>query len=69
MSSPNKSFQAVKSLCWTAALYQRGPNDTSGHQRDQEWRADVRRARGWAQLSEALPIGHPLRRLVDARLF
>ncbi len=69
MSSIPTSFHAVKALCWSAAIYQRGPNDTSGHQRDQEWRADVRRARGWAQLSEALPIGHPLRRMVDARVF
>ena len=64
-----KSFAETKAHCCSHAfaVHQRGPNDTSGFERDRAWRAEVRRARGWVQLYEALPYAHPLRRMVEER--
>ena len=35
-------------------VYQRGPGDTSGHERDVEWRKAVRKAKTWDALTDAV---------------
>ena len=35
-------------------VYQRGPGDTSGHERDVEWRKEVRKAKTWDDLTSAV---------------
>lgn len=65
--SKASSFKATKEQALQCAVYHRGPCDTSGMERDREWRKEVRSARGWAALAEALPMGHKMRSTIALR--
>ena len=62
------SFKDVKAEVLQYAVYQRGPSDTSGYERDREWRREARSARGWEALADALPLNHKLRSAIELRV-
>lgn len=54
------TIREFKEAARTRLVYQRGPNDTGGWERDSDWRGVLCKARSWAQVTEALPSLHPM---------
>ena len=48
------TVRSYKAAILAQNVYQRGPGDTSGHERDVAWRREVRKAKTWADLTSAV---------------
>jgi len=52
-----REFKALASEC---AVHQTGPDDVAGFRADRDWRDELRSARSWSEVREALPLEHPM---------
>jgi len=48
------TIRTFKTAILAQPVYQHGPGDTSGHARDAAWKAQVRKAKTWGAIVEAI---------------
>lgn len=48
------TIRTFKTAILTQNVHQQGPGDTSGHARDAKWKDQVRKARTWNAIVEAI---------------
>lgn len=48
------TISQFKAAVLTQTVYQDGPGDISGHERDKTWRQAVRKAKTWGALTDAV---------------
>lgn len=54
------TLREFKALALECAVFQTGPDDVTGFRADRDWQDELRSARSWEAVREALPTEHPM---------